>query len=462
MLNCVKFVVVVLALTISSPVVFWAQTPRPLSPAPRPIGQPLAGPAVLKSIDRTVLADALSFTLVLDRKIEFTHQWLDGPSRITVELEDATAIDVANLEFSFKDDVVRTIVVSLNENASAEVVFLLEGAASHHVYALQDPYRIVIDIERKATATVKIVPRPAPFPTPRKSPPPRIDLLVVLADEVGQPTAVSGDADDIDSVAKLEGDDSELVNLMEDSTVSSEGGVSLSRQLGLGISRVVIDPGHGGRDPGSRGLGIIEAELVLDVAIRLKTLLLAQPDIEVILTRQSNVFVPLAERTAIANNEEADLFLSIHANASLNTGARGVETFFLNFARDPEAEALAARENTGSAQRMRSLPDIVQAITLNNKLDESRDFATMVHRAMHARLSAVDRRVEDRGVKQAPFVVLIGAAMPSVLAEISFLTNQQEANLLRTDDYRQQIAEALFEGVREYQKSLRVEVVAKQ
>jgi N-acetylmuramoyl-L-alanine amidase len=206
----------------------------------------------------------------------------------------------------------------------------------------------------------------------------------------------------------------------------------------------------------------VESELVLDVALRLEQLLLTHPGIEVVLTRRTNVFIPLEERTAIANGVNADLFLSIHANASLNTGARGVETFFLNFARDPEAESLAARENAGSTQSMRSLPDIVQAIALNDKIDESRDFATMVHNAIHSRLSAVDHRVENRGVKQAPFVVLIGATMPSVLAEISFLTNPQEADLLRTDPYRQHIAEALLEGVKHYQESLRIGVVAAQ
>lgn len=234
----------------------------------------------------------------------------------------------------------------------------------------------------------------------------------------------------------------------------------MSRQLGLGISRVVIDAGHGGRDPGSTGRGILEKDLVLDVAQRLGGLLQAQPGIEVVLTRSADVFVSLEERTAIANREGADLFLSIHANASSNPDARGVETFFLNFARDPEAEALAARENAGSAQTMRSLPDLVQAIALNNKLDESRDFATMVHRSVHSRLSAVDAAIEDRGVKQAPFVVLVGATMPSVLAEVSFLTNDREAALLRTGEHRQRIAEALLDGLLLYAASLRGDVVA--
>src|SRR5690606_5946884 len=220
------------------------------------------------------------------------------------------------------------------------------------------------------------------------------------------------------------------------------GRYSLSRQLGLGVHRIVIDPGHGGHDPGARSRGLSEASLVLDVALRLEKLLLRDPGTEVILTRRTDVFIPLEERTAIANREGADLFLSIHANASRNPQAHGIETYFLNFASNPEAEAVAARENSSSGATMRNLPDIVKAIALNNKLDESRDFATLVQRSMVEHLSKQKRPVRDLGVKQAPFVVLIGASMPSVLAEISFLTHSVEGRLLKTASYRQQIAEA--------------------
>jgi N-acetylmuramoyl-L-alanine amidase len=236
---------------------------------------------------------------------------------------------------------------------------------------------------------------------------------------------------------------------------NSNGQFSLARQLGLGISRIVLDPGHGGHDPGVSGNGVAESELVLDVSLRLKKLLEAQPGMEVVMTRDTDVFIPLEQRTAIANREGADLFLSIHANASRNLKARGVETYFLNFAANPEAEAVAARENSASGQTMHRLPDIVRAITLNNKIDESRDFADTVQKAMVKTLSTKNRELMDRGVKQAPFVVLIGAGMPSVLAEISFVSNRQEGQLLKTGAYRQQIAEALFDAIVKYQKSLK-------
>ena len=233
------------------------------------------------------------------------------------------------------------------------------------------------------------------------------------------------------------------------------GGLSMARQLGLGVSRIVIDPGHGGHDPGATGKGVSEAELVLDVALRLEQLLQKQQGVEVILTRRTDEFIPLPERTAIANREGADLFLSIHANASNNLQARGVETYFLNFAQNLSTAAVAARENAASAQLMGALPDFVKAIALNNKLDESRDFATFVQQAMVARLKTSNKTLRNLGVKQAPFVVLIGAAMPSVLAEISFVTNPQEARLLKGNAYRQRIAEALFNAIKKYQASLK-------
>src|SRR5439155_25496681 len=179
------------------------------------------------------------------------------------------------------------------------------------------------------------------------------------------------------------------------------------------------------------------------------------PGIEVILTRRTDEYVPLQERTAIANREGADLFLSIHANASANVSAHGVETYFLNFASNMTAASVAARENAASGQTMGALPDFLKAIALNNKLAESRDFATEVQSAIVDRLRKSNRTVKDLGVKQAPFVVLIGAAMPSVLAEIAFVTNTQEARLLKGGPYRQRIADALFAAIRKYQGSLR-------
>jgi N-acetylmuramoyl-L-alanine amidase len=217
----------------------------------------------------------------------------------------------------------------------------------------------------------------------------------------------------------------------------------------------VIDAGHGGHDPGAQSNGVTEADLVLDVALRLEKLLSQQPGVEVVLTRRTNEFIPLEERTAIANREHADLFLSIHANAHRHSAVRGIETYFLNFAMNEDAEAVAARENATSGQTMGTLPAIVKAIALNNKLAESRELASLLQTALMRRLRTQANGIKDLGVKQAPFVVLIGAQMPSVLTEIAFLTNRPEAGLLKQPAYRQQIAQALKDGVVRYQESLK-------
>jgi len=237
-------------------------------------------------------------------------------------------------------------------------------------------------------------------------------------------------------------------------TVNSGGKFSVARQLGLGVSRIVIDPGHGGHDPGATAFAVSEAELVLDVALRLEALL-QQQGTEVVLTRRTNDYLSLDERTNIANRESADLFLSIHANASAVPTARGIETYFLNFALNRQAEAVAARENAASEKTMNSLPGIIKAITMNSKLNESRDFAVLIQRSLVRGLAPSNKGLKDLGIKQAPFMVLIGASMPSVLAEIAFVTNRQEARLLKLPAYRQKIAESLLSGILKYQQALK-------
>ena len=233
------------------------------------------------------------------------------------------------------------------------------------------------------------------------------------------------------------------------------GGFSIARQLGLGVSRIVIDPGHGGKDPGAPGSKTTEAAVVLDVALRVEKILAAEGGVEVVLTRRTDTFVPLEERTAMANNHAADLFLSIHANSSRNRKAAGVETYILNFATNADAAAVAARENAAAVGSMRNLPDMVRAITQGNKRDESRELASAVQESMVSRLRPHNPPLRDLGVKQAPFVVLIGAGMPSVLAEIAFISHDGEGGLLRTEKYRQRIAEALAAAVIRYTRTLK-------
>jgi N-acetylmuramoyl-L-alanine amidase len=232
---------------------------------------------------------------------------------------------------------------------------------------------------------------------------------------------------------------------------TSLGNRTLIRSLGLKVSRVVIDAGHGGKDTGSIGpTGYSEKELVLDVAKRLKTLIETEIGAEVIMTRNDDTFVPLETRTAIANQQEADMFISIHANSSKTRTVRGVETFFLNFTTSKESLDLASRENAGSDKSVHELSDLVKRIVLTEKVTESRELAERVQTAM----SRAKGTGPDRGVKQAPFMVLIGANMPSILAEISFISNPDEEKVLRTPAYRQHLAEYLLDGVRSYADTL--------
>jgi N-acetylmuramoyl-L-alanine amidase len=243
----------------------------------------------------------------------------------------------------------------------------------------------------------------------------------------------------------------------ERAVANSDGDFSLGRQLGLGVSRIVIDPGHGGYDPGAQTGGLTESALVLDVATRLAARLKAETDIEVILTRRRDAYMPLRARTELANRVGADLFLSIHANAARDRTARGIETYYLDLATTADTQMVAARENAASRDGMHDLSELVQSITLHNKLDESRDLAEIVQRHLVRAVRELHPDAQDLGVKQAPFVVLIGANMPSVLAEISFLTNQEDAAFLATDAYRNKIAEALLQSILEYQRTLKPE-----
>ena len=236
---------------------------------------------------------------------------------------------------------------------------------------------------------------------------------------------------------------------------TATGERSLVRTLGLKINRIVIDAGHGGHDSGTLGPGgLEEKDVVLDVALRLGKLLKQRLGADVIYTRDDDTFIPLETRTAIANKAQADLFISVHANSSPDPSARGVETYYLNFTSSPDALEVAARENAVSDESIHQLSDLVKKIALQDKISESREFASDVEQNLYAGLEDGNSGLKDRGVKKAPFVVLIGANMPSILAEISFLTNPDDAEELRQPAYRERIAESLYRGVARYINSL--------
>lgn len=233
------------------------------------------------------------------------------------------------------------------------------------------------------------------------------------------------------------------------------GEQSLTRTLGLKLQRVILDAGHGGKDVGTIGVkGLYEKDVVLDIALRLGQLIESKLGAEVVYTRKDDRFIPLEERPAIANRSKADLFLSIHANSSPFKNVVGAETYYLSFSETDWEREVATRENAGAETPIHDLPQLVRKITMNEKAAESRDLAERVQAATHGLAAKTHGRLRDRGVRKAPFVVLIGAAMPSVLAEIGFLTNAKEESLLRKGSHRQKIAEALYQGLLQYYQTL--------
>jgi N-acetylmuramoyl-L-alanine amidase len=432
-------------------------------PLPAPIARPTA---TVRSITRTALPRGDRITIELTREVSYTADRVPGPDRLFFDVANAIVPGATSVRAqALTGTWISGVRVAQHTETAIRIVLQLTGAPRYSVFALYGPFRLVIDLEREPSgetppaarsgsgpvadistheaAVAPLVPPPGPpASVPAPAAPEKMPTLTVPPAPVDLPLSLKSAHPITLAVPAPPGG-------------TARGDYSLSRQLGLGLSRIVIDPGHGGHDPGAQGNGIDEANLVLDVALRLEALLKTQATFDVVMTRRTDEFIPLEERTAIANREGADLFLSIHANAARDTLVQGVETYFLNFATNPTAEAVAARENATSAKTMGSLPDLVKSIALNNKIEESREFATFVQASMVQDLKAPQRTVRDLGVKQAPFVVLIGAGMPSVLAEISFVTNRSEAAVLKQPAYRQSIAQALFDAVVKYRDSLK-------
>jgi len=442
-------------------------TTAPVGPAVAPIPSPER--ATLTSIQRVVLPNTVRVTIELDKEVVYREDRLSGPSRLFFDLRNVQLTPaLMDKVLTYGSDVVSKIRVGRHPDNTVRVVLDFEEVTKYSVFTLYSPFRLVIDAERPgsrlASAATTVVPAPIPAPplpaSAKATPAPSLPAPVVVP---VKPVPIREE-----TIAPLVPEEaitpsapvpaplpSAPVISPTTPTANAAGGFSIARQLGLSVSRIVIDPGHGGRDPGTISKGLSEAALTLDVALRLEKLLQKELGVEVVLTRRTDVFIPLEERTAIANRQNADLFLSIHANSSRSAGAKGIETYFLSFASSPEAEEVAARENSASEREMHQLPDIIKAITLNNKLDESRDLANMVQESLVTNLKKTNKDVRSRGVKKAPFVVLIGAQMPSVLAEIAFITNRQELQLLKTSAYKDKIAQALHAAVLRYRKSLK-------
>lgn len=430
------------------------ESPRP-APAPAPDDAP---PVLISDVTRQPVPDGVEIAIVLDGPVTFTEERLSGPARVFFDLKPTRTVEaLREAVLRFDGALVRQVRIGHHPGHVTRVVLDLEGARSYEARLEQNPPRLVVRCMTGAAADAPPAVDPpaaaAGQPVPPADAPSSAAVTVppaAGADQPASPAAVI-----VPPAASSAAGAPPPVGVPQAPSSNVAGGFSIARQLGLGASRIVIDAGHGGHDTGALGTGITEAAVALDIALRLERLLAKEPGVEVILTRRTDVFIPLQERGEIANREAADLFVSIHANASRNRAATGVETYLLNFATSSDAAAVAARENSSSALTMSRLDDLVKKIALGNKVNESRDLASYVQNSLVKRLRPVNKGLRDLGVKQAPFVVLVGAAMPSILVEVSFISNRTEGRLLATPAYRQRVAEGILDGVRRYLGSLK-------
>jgi N-acetylmuramoyl-L-alanine amidase len=457
-----------------------AATPTPTPPPPPGSVAPLppGGGASVRAITHTTLPQGDRITIELTQEVPYVADRIGDPDRIFVDLANtSTAASVIERAVSsVSGRLVRSTRVGVHPDGTSRVVLDVTGRPRYSSFPLYNPFRLVIDVESEGLAATSTAPLPRPAgadvvakaadvprgvattsalprnlapPVARPTPPPTVTPAAASASASASVSAPASAPVSAPPPATAD-----VPPMPSAPAVTSRGEYSIARQLGLRVSRVVIDPGHGGHDPGARANGLTEADLVLDVALRLDALL-REEGVDVVMTRRTNTFVPLEERTAIANRVGADLFVSIHANASSRTATSGIETYFLNFATNKQAEALAARENASSAKTMATLPTLLRAIALNNKLAESRELASMVQTSLVRTMSAGRKPVNSLGVKQAPFVVLIGAQMPSILAEVGFITNRPEAAVLKLPAGREQVAQGLFAAIVKYQAALK-------
>ncbi|MFV9690777.1 MAG: N-acetylmuramoyl-L-alanine amidase [Desulfobacteria bacterium] len=347
--------------------------------------------------------------IVIDAKNEIPYSYrllnkdpsIQKPQRLYVDLKNTRVGPKLSTIVPIRDNLLKGARAGQHTRSSVRVVLDIKTIDTFKVFSLYNPFRIVIDINGKGTIT----------------------------DQDGSPGIPHPQA--------------------------------LARQLALNVNRIVIDPGHGGKDPGAPGCykGVVEKDIVLQVSKKLGKKIEAELGCKVYYTRKSDRFLPLEERTAIANTRNADLFLSIHANASMRKGAYGIETYFLNLATDNDAIMVAARENATSARSINDLEMILNDLMRHSKINESSQLAVCVQNALIQQMNRNYGGIRNLGVKQAPFYVLLGAEMPSVLVELGFVSHDKECKRLTMSKYQDQLVNGIVDGIKRYIKKIKAPVI---
>jgi N-acetylmuramoyl-L-alanine amidase len=367
----------------------------------------------------------------------------DLPRRLYIDFKQSYIEPRYRAPVPIEDGLLRQIRTGQFTPETVRVVLDIESISNYKIFSLPDPFRVVIDVRGETkvaeepskispqapaqissnSTTPAVVTQPAPEPT-----------MIVLDDH--KKTEVSGKEDH--STPELN-DGMKAIK------------ISLAQQLGLGVRKIVVDPGHGGKDPGASAFGLKEKDIVLNICKKLAPALAEQTGAEVILTRDTDTYIALEERTAIANTQAADLFISLHINAHSSPKVHGLETYYLNLSTNAEAMRVAAFENATSTYQMSDLQDILSDIMKNSKINESSRLAGYVHNSLSDGIKEVqETKFKDLGVKQAPFYVLIGAEMPAILIEIAFITNPDESMHLSQDIFLEGIVKDIAAGVECY------------
>lgn len=353
--------------------------------------------------------------------IDFNKSYIEPQYRAPVPIEDGLLKRIRTGQFS--PDTVR-------------VVLDIESFGNYKIFSLPDPFRVVIDVRGKEKGR-KSSPR---FKNQQRSSASSVnssyqaeqDRVIVLRDR-----------------KKIAVQNKKKKKSIETDPASQP--LSLAQQLGLGVKTIVIDPGHGGKDPGAMAFGMKEKHIVLQLAKQLAPMLKKELGCNVILTRNSDTFISLEERTAIANTENADLFVSLHINAHPSAKVRGLETYYLNLSTNAEAMRVAAMENATSTHQMSDLQDILSDIMKNSKIEESSRLAQQVHNSILSEAQVKGySNIKNLGVKQAPFYVLIGAQMPAILLEVAFITNQEDVSNLKDPLFIQMLTQEIADGIKSY------------
>ena len=345
-----------------------------------------------------------------DRETSYVHRLLrkdpsiKKPQRLYVDLKNSILGKTTEKRIPINDNLLSNTRAGQNTPDSVRVVVDIKSFKNYKIFSLKNPFRIVIDVWGKDTGTTY-----------------KAGSKVIPSKKNGKITTSA-----------------------------------LAKQLALGVNRIVIDPGHGGRDYGAPGYlkGVHEKSVALNIAKKLAKKIRENLGCKVIMTRNRDKYLTLEERTAIANTKNADLFISLHTNAARNRRAYGLETYFLNLATDDDAILVAARENATSTKNISDLQTILSDLMQNAKINESSRLAAHVQEAMYKHMKKKYSRIKNKGVKQAPFYVLLGAQMPSILIETSFISNPRECKRLNNSRYQDHLCDAIANGIRSYIKEI--------